>query len=64
MQFVQQKDAPVLMRNTVMDYQTYNELIREGGRPTVPCLKIAREDGSTKWMYESKNIIKYLEERP
>jgi glutathione S-transferase len=29
----------------------------------VPCLRIEKEDGSSEWMYESKDIIAYLDER-
>lgn len=36
------------------------ELIREGGKRTVPCLKITNDDQSTTWMYESDDIINYL----
>ena len=38
------------------------ELLNEGGKIKVPCLKII--DGQkTTWMYESSNIIKYLNNR-
>ena len=37
------------------------ELISGGGKRTVPCLRIEREDGTVQWMYESNDIIKYLE---
>jgi glutathione S-transferase len=37
------------------------ELIAGGGRPTVPCLRIEREDGSVQWLYESVRIIEFLE---
>jgi len=30
-----------------------------GGRPTVPCLRILKEDG-VFWLYESEDIIEYL----
>jgi len=39
------------------------ELVRATGRQTVPCLRIAGEDGSVSWMHESADIIAYLEER-
>lgn len=37
------------------------ELISGGGKRTVPCLRIEREDGTVQWTYESNDIIKYLE---
>lgn len=36
------------------------ELIRKGGLGQVPCLKIETSDGNTEWLYESSDIIKYL----
>lgn len=40
-----------------------NELIQHGGQAQVPCLKITHENGSVEWMYESREIIDYLESR-
>jgi glutaredoxin len=37
------------------------ELEKEGGRIKVPCLRITNDDGSVSWMYESSDIIRYLE---
>ena len=38
------------------------ELVAGGGQLKVPCLKI-NEGGEEKWMYESKEIISYLNNR-
>jgi len=38
------------------------ELKSEGGKWQVPCLKITRSDGTVTWLYESKEIINYLNE--
>ena len=38
------------------------EMLEGGGRTMVPCLRI-EEQGETRWMYESNDIIRYLEER-
>jgi glutathione S-transferase len=37
------------------------ELIAGGGKKQVPCLKIEEENGATQWLYESRDIIKYLQ---
>ena len=37
------------------------ELENQGGKLKVPCLKITHLDGSSQWMYESKDIIAYLQ---
>lgn len=37
------------------------ELIKGGGKRKVPCLRI-REKDQDRWMYESKDIIRYLDQ--
>ncbi len=41
--------------------QYREELIQGGGTAKVPCLKIDNGDQGITWMYESKDIISYLE---
>ncbi|MBT8135118.1 MAG: glutathione S-transferase N-terminal domain-containing protein [Gammaproteobacteria bacterium] len=50
-------------RDARYDEKWNQELIDEGGKYQVPCLKITREDGSVEWMYESTDINQYLEEK-
>ncbi|NBB09753.1 glutaredoxin [Pseudomonas sp. SLFW] len=55
-------NVPVALRdakNNELDRQT---LLNEGGKIKVPCLRI-EEAGKTVWMYESKVIIEYLNQR-
>jgi len=39
------------------------ELLAGGGELQVPCLRIEEGNGGYRWMYESADIIRYLEER-
>ncbi|WP_350433090.1 glutathione S-transferase N-terminal domain-containing protein [Shewanella sp. H8] len=39
-----------------------SELVSQGGKLQVPCLRI-EQDGNTQWLYESKAISNYLNER-
>ena len=39
------------------------ELLQGGGKLKVPCLKIKDSDGNVSWMYESTEIIRYLQDR-
>ncbi len=39
------------------------ELLAGGGDLQVPCLRIQGEQGQVQWMYESRDIIGYLERR-
>lgn len=38
------------------------ELLEQGGKSMVPCLRIT-EDGQDRWMYESSDIIAYLQQQ-
>lgn len=39
------------------------ELEISGGKLKVPCLKIEQENGEVTWMYESSDIILYLQDK-
>ena len=39
------------------------ELLAGGGSLKVPCLRIEEDRGSFRWMYESADIIEYLEQQ-
>lgn len=39
------------------------ELLQGGGQIKVPCLKIVDEKGNDSWMYESDEILQYLQDR-
>ena len=40
-----------------------SELTAGGGQTKVPCLRIADADGTHRWLYDSTQIIRYLQER-
>ena len=50
------------LRDAKNNQQFRQELEQQGGRIKVPCLRI-EEDGEVRWMYESNDIIAYLQER-
>ena len=39
------------------------ELETQGGKQQVPCLQITHDDGSVEWLYESSDVIAYLQSR-
>ena len=49
------------MRNTTQDIAAYKELITGGGRATVPCLRIEREGREVEWLYESRDIMEFID---
>lgn len=50
-------------RDARNDPQWNSELINQGGIYQVPCLRVVKEDGSIDWIYESDNIIEFLDQR-
>jgi glutaredoxin len=50
------------LRDAQNDSKYRQELLAEGGKIQVPCLRI-EENGEILWMYESDNIISYLNYR-
>jgi len=59
--FLASIDVELPMRDTMRDPQAYRELVEGGGRATVPCLKIEDTAGNVRWLYESSDIIAYLQ---
>lgn len=54
-------NLPIQLRDVNKDPVAEQELISGGGKRTVPCLRIENDDGTVQWMYESNDIIDYLE---
>ena len=50
------------LRDINKNKQHRQDLQNDGGHVKVPCLRI-EENGKVKWMYESNDIIQYLEQR-
>ena len=51
-------NLPIELKNANTDENIKEELLAGGGSPKVPCLRIG-----DKWMYESSDIVKFLEEK-
>lgn len=51
------------LRNAQHEGEHRSALLEGGGKAQVPCLRIPHADGQVEWMYESGEIIRYLEER-
>ena len=59
-QFLDGVDVSVPMRDILLDREAYIDLIRGGGKGTVPCLRIERDTGDVEWLYESADIVEYI----
>ena len=50
-------------RDVKRSHSARDELLAGGGDLKVPCLRIGEGERGVQWMYESKDIIEYLEGR-
>jgi len=56
-------NLPLEYRDVLKDKRFEDELIKGGGNRQVPCLRIEETPGNVKWLYESSDIVTYLESR-
>ncbi|AKH20069.1 glutaredoxin family protein [Sedimenticola thiotaurini] len=61
--FLKRNSLQIETRDAKRDPQYRNELLSGGGEIKVPCLRIDNDQGDTQWLYESDEIISYLEQR-
>jgi glutathione S-transferase len=54
-------DVP--LRNTMLDAEHNDALVAATGRETVPVMRIEGRDGSVRWLPESLDIVRFLNER-
>jgi glutaredoxin len=50
-------------RDALREESSREQLLEGGGKIKVPCLRITDDQGNNTWMYESSDIIQYLQER-
>ncbi len=58
---MQRLNLPIELRDAKNNQMFRDELQQQGGKVKVPCLRIEKSDGAVEWMYESNDIIAYLE---
>ena len=51
----------VELKDAKNDIAVKNELIREGGKHKVPCLRIKTAANNIKWLYSSNDICSFLD---
>ncbi len=54
---------PIKLRDAQHDAGHRNDLLNGGGKVQTPCLQITDDQGKVSWLYESNEIIKYLQQR-
>lgn len=60
---MQRLNLPIELRDAKAEGRFREELKAQGGEIKVPCLRIEQADGKVEWMYESSEIIAYLQEK-
>ncbi|MFT6633343.1 MAG: glutaredoxin [Bacteriovoracaceae bacterium] len=58
--FMRKNNISTPLRDAKNDASFKKELLDNGGRVKVPCLKITKEN-NTQWLYESNDIIEYFQ---
>lgn len=59
---IKQLNLDIPRRNIHQSSEYAAELLREGGKKQVPCLRIDHGENPAEWLYESRDIIQYLKE--
>ena len=59
---MKRQGVSLTLKNINQSEQLKQELIEQGGKRTVPCLRIEHSADNVQWLYESSDIVKYLEE--
>ncbi|WP_459718496.1 glutaredoxin family protein [Sideroxyarcus sp. TK5] len=54
---------PIELRDAQHEAEHKEALLQGGGKVQTPCLRITGDDGQVQWMYESGDIIRYLQQR-
>jgi glutathione S-transferase len=54
---------PIQLREAQHNAKQREELLQGGGKVQTPCLHILDAHGNIQWLYESGDIIKYLQQR-
>ena len=58
---IQRLSLDIETRDALKHAKSRTQLLEGGGKIKVPCLRITDEQGNVEWMYESDDIIAYLQ---
>ena len=58
--FIRKNSLKINLKDAKNNITFKSELVNEGGKHKVPCLKIAKKYSKIIWLYESTEIIKFL----
>ncbi|MFV1972834.1 MAG: glutaredoxin family protein [Thiohalobacterales bacterium] len=58
---IQRLSLNIETRDALHHATSRQQLLEQGGQIKVPCLRITNADGNVEWLYESNDIIQYLQ---
>ena len=58
--FIRKNSLKITLKDAMNNKKFKSELVNEGGKHKVPCLRIEKINTETEWLYESTEIIKFL----
>jgi len=58
---MRRRSINIELRDARDNIKIKNELVREGGKHMVPCLRIETDAENVKWLYESNDICIFLD---
>ena len=59
---IKRQSLTIELRDAQHDQEHRQQLLALGGQIKVPCLKVKNSDGNDSWLYESNEVIQYLQE--
>lgn len=60
---MKRKSLTIETRDAKRDEVARQQLLEGGGEVKVPCLRIVDDNQNIQWLYESSDIVKYLDSR-
>jgi len=61
--FLKRNSLNIETRDARRDPRHRQEMLEQAGQVKVPCLRISEPQGEVRWLFESNDIIRYLESR-
>jgi len=59
---IKREGLTIELRNINQKNDYREELISQGGKSVVPCLRIEKESGEVQWLYQSNDVISHLQQ--
>ena len=60
---MRRRSIKIELKDAKTDLAIKEELIREGGKHKVPCLRIAEDKKEVQWLYSSDEICRFLDSK-